>query len=114
MPPSFSAHLAVSPPVTGALSFGGSALSWLETLAYGQIDTDEKRAAIAGHVMDVYDATGVALGKKNAFVGAAFGAMRPTIESMVIGALKALAAALGPTPTPATVTTGATQGSAAP
>ena len=109
---SFAAHLAVSTPVTGPLDFGSKVEEWLLGLAQGFIDTPEKQAAIIKELMDLYDAVGLAVGRKNALAGSIFPLMRGTVQAAISLAMKFVSPPSPPvTPDPPSPT-GATQGSA--
>jgi len=112
--PSFAAHLAVSPPVTGPINFVALVEQWLQAAGGALLATPEARAAVKKTIMDVYDAVGVNVGRNSVALGALFGAFRPTVEGLVDALLNAFAPVPVPTPTPIpapVVTSPAPQGS---
>ncbi len=98
--PALAAHFAVSAPVTGPALFAGTASGFFGDLAYAQIDTPEKRAALVAQAMSLYDATAAAFSKTRPFVAMAFTAMRPTVQTLLANELETLANSLKPTPPP--------------
>ena len=98
--PALAAHFAVSPAVTGPALFAGTASGFFGDLAYAQIDTPEKRAALVAQAMALYDATAAAFSKTRPLVAMEFTAMRPTVQTLLANELETLANQLKPQPVP--------------
>lgn len=98
---SFAAQLAVSPPVASWVDFVTTFLTWIRGAAGALLDTSEKQKAAVDDVMKVYDIIAADVGRTSLLAGAAFGAARPTVETMVQSAVALIA--VHPVPPPAPV-----------
>lgn len=103
---SLVAHLAVSQPIQSPGGFVLTVEQWIKQLAYSQIDTADKRAALTSEVMDVYDSIATAASQGSIVVAGAFHVLRPQVAKFVASMIDAASAALAPSdpnPAPAAV-----------